>query len=114
MARRRLLLVQTYRTEFGDEPVQAGVNYWFYDSHARKFRVIFFSNNGPYSEEGNRYEGEIAEGTLTFTGPARFQYDLDADGRVRLNKDGTADRQMVAARREWDISALDDQRVHQK
>jgi hypothetical protein len=81
-------LVQTYRTEFGDEPVQTGVNYWFYDSDARKFRVIFFSNNGPYTEEGNRYEGEIADGTLTFTGPARFQYDLDTDGRVRLNEDG--------------------------
>jgi Protein of unknown function (DUF1579) len=81
-------LVQTYRTEFGDEPVQTGVNYWFYDSADSKFRIIFFSNNGPYTEEGNRYEGEIADGTLTFTGPARFQYDLDADGRVRLNEDG--------------------------
>jgi hypothetical protein len=29
-----------------------GINYWFYDDNARKFRIIFFSNNGPFSEEG--------------------------------------------------------------
>jgi hypothetical protein len=82
-------LVQTYRTEFGDEPIQTGVNYWFYDDTAAKFRIIFFSNNGPYTEEGNRYDGEVADGALTFTGPARFQYDLDDSGRIRLNEDST-------------------------
>jgi hypothetical protein len=82
-------LVQTYRTIFGDEPAQTGINYWFYDAQAAKFRIIFFSNNGPYTEGGNRYEGKIAGGALTFLGPARFQYELDASGRIRLNEDDT-------------------------
>jgi hypothetical protein len=82
-------LVQTYETVFGDEPVQKGINYWSYDPDAKKFRIIFFSNNGPFTEEGNRYEGEVGDWTLTFTGPARFQYDLDATGRVRKNDDGS-------------------------
>jgi hypothetical protein len=82
-------LVQTYKTVFGNETAQTGINYWFHDASAGKFRIIFFSNNGPFTEEGNRYEGEIADGTLTFTGPARFQYDLDPTGRVRTNDDAT-------------------------
>lgn len=82
-------LVSTYRTVFGEGPAQTGVMYWGFDSQAGKFRNIFFSNNGPFTEEGNRYEGEIGEGTLTFEGPARFQYDLDADGAIKVNADGT-------------------------
>jgi Protein of unknown function (DUF1579) len=82
-------LVQTYHTVFGEEPAQKGVNYWFYDSDARRFRIIFFSNNGPFTEDGNRYEGEVEGRTLTFVGPARFQYDLDPSGRIKANDDGT-------------------------
>jgi hypothetical protein len=82
-------LVQEYETTFGDEPTQTGVNYWFYDAEADRFRIIFFSNNGPFSEDGNRYEGQVADDKLTFVGPARFQYELDADGAVALNPDGT-------------------------
>src|SRR5262245_18508770 len=43
-------LVQTYEIIFGDEPAQKGINYWFYDVDAGKFRIIFFSNNGPFTE----------------------------------------------------------------
>ena len=82
-------LVSTYETTFGSEPTQTGVNYWSYDAQARRFRIIFFSNNGPFSEEGNRYEGEVAGGRLTFEGPARFQYELGDDGAVAVNTDGT-------------------------
>jgi Protein of unknown function (DUF1579) len=82
-------LVSTYQTTFGDEPPQIGINYWHYDAEAERFRIIFFSNNGPYSEEGNRYEGVVADGTLTFEGPARFQYALDEDGKIATNPDGT-------------------------
>lgn len=82
-------LVQTYDTTFGDEPAQTGVNYWFYDTETKKFRIILFSNNWPFTEEGNRYEGKLAEGKLTFTGPARFQYKLDADEKIKINPDGT-------------------------
>ena len=80
-------LVQPYETTFGDEPAQKGINYWYYDSLAKKFRIIFFSNNGPYTEDGNRYGGEIGDGRLTFEGPARFQYELDG-GRIKTNADG--------------------------
>jgi hypothetical protein len=66
-----------------------GVNYWGYDAAAKSFRIIFFSNNGPFTEEGNRYEGTLSGDTLTFEGPARFRYELDDDGRIRTNADGT-------------------------
>lgn len=82
-------LVQTYETVFGDQPAQKGVNYWTYDSEHSKFRIIFFSNNGPYSDEGNRYAGQVADGKLTMEGPARFQYELDGDGKIKTNSDGT-------------------------
>jgi hypothetical protein len=82
-------LVQTYETVFGNEPAQKGVNYWGYQSAAKRFRIIFFSNNGPFTEEGNRYQGEVARAKLTFEGQARFQYELDDQGRIKLNPDGT-------------------------
>jgi Protein of unknown function (DUF1579) len=85
----KYFLVSTYETVFGDEPAQKGINYWGYDSNAKRFRIIFFSNNGPFTEDGNRYEGTVMEGKLTFVGPARFQYELDDEGRVKLNPDGT-------------------------
>jgi Protein of unknown function (DUF1579) len=82
-------LVSSYETVFGDEPAQKGVNYWGYDSEAEEFAMIFFSNNGPFTEEGNRYRGKVAGRTLTFEGPARFQYELDDKGRIRVDADGT-------------------------
>ena len=82
-------LVSTYETVFGDEPAQTGVMFWGYDSEAKRFRNIFFSNNGPFTEGGNRYEGEVADGRLTFVGPARFQYELDDDGMIKVYPDGT-------------------------
>lgn len=82
-------MVSIYDTKFGDEPAQKGVNYWGYDAGAGRFRIVFFSNNGPYTEDGNRYEGVVDDGTLTFEGPARFQYRLDDSGKVRVNEDGS-------------------------
>jgi len=82
-------LVQEYATTFGDEPAQRGVVYWGYDAEAGKFRVIFFSNNGPFTEEGNRYEGTVADRRLTAVGPARFQYELDEEAVIKTNADGT-------------------------
>jgi hypothetical protein len=82
-------LVHDYLTIFGDETAQKGVNYWSYDTDAGRFRIIFFSNNGPFSEEGNRYEGRVDDGKLTFEGPARFQYELDDDGKIRVDPDRT-------------------------
>jgi hypothetical protein len=82
-------LVQTYETVFGSEPMQKGINYWYFDAKSERFHIIFFSNNGSFSEEGNRYQGEIASGTLALEGPARFAYELDSNGRIRTNPDGT-------------------------
>jgi hypothetical protein len=82
-------LVQTYETVFGDDPAQTGVNYWMYDARLKRFRIIFFSNNGPYTEAGNRYAGGVEGNKLTMEGPARFQYDLDDDGQIKTNPDGT-------------------------
>jgi hypothetical protein len=82
-------LVSTYETAFGDEPVQKGVNYWGYDSVAQRFEIVFFSNNGPFTEEGNRYRGTVEGDALTFEGPARFRYALDDAGRIRVEPDGT-------------------------
>ena len=82
-------LVQTYETVFGDEPAQRGINYWFHDEDTNTLRIIFFSNNGPFTEEGNRYQGALDGRTLTFVGPARFQYELDASGRIKTNADGS-------------------------
>jgi hypothetical protein len=53
--------VRRYKTTLGDEPTQKGVNYWFYDAEAALFRIIFFSNNGNFSEEG-RYAGGVPTG----------------------------------------------------
>jgi hypothetical protein len=74
---------------FGDEPAQRGINFWCYDSASRRFRIMFFSNNGPFTEEGNRYGGVVAGDRLTFVGPARFQYALDENGMIQTNSDGT-------------------------
>jgi hypothetical protein len=58
----------TYETKFGDEPAQKGVN---------------------YSEEGNQYFGRLEDDGLVFEGPARFRHELDDEGGVRTNPDGT-------------------------
>jgi hypothetical protein len=31
----------------------------------------------------------VDDGALTFEGPARFRYELDGDGNVRVNPDGS-------------------------
>lgn len=82
-------LVQEYETVFGDEPAQRGINFWCYDSESRRFRIMFFGNNGPFTEGGNRYGGVVAGDRLTFVGPARFQYVLDENGMIQTNSDGT-------------------------
>jgi hypothetical protein len=66
-----------------------GVMYWGYDSAAKTFRTHFFNDQGPYDEAGSTYAGVVADGKLTFTGPARFQYELDDDGQIKTNPDGT-------------------------
>jgi hypothetical protein len=83
-------LVQDYETTFGGEPTQRGVNYLGYNAQAGRFQIIFFSNNGPFTEGGNRYEGQVADGQLTFVGPARFQYQLDEEGKIKTNPNGTS------------------------
>ena len=81
-------LVQTYDTAFGEEPPQRGINYWYYDPEDDSFNVIFFSNNGNFTEEGNRYRGGIEGDRLVMVGPARFELTLDASGAVAMTSDG--------------------------
>ena len=82
-------LVQTYNSTFGSEPAQKGINYWYYDQDTNRFEIIFFSNNGPFTEEGNRYHGLIEEDRLTFTGPAQFTHRLDEQGRISVSGNGS-------------------------
>jgi Protein of unknown function (DUF1579) len=82
-------LVQTYRTVFGSEPAQTGINYWYYDPDKKRFGIIFFSNNGNFTEDGSRYFGGVEGDKLTMIGPAKFQYNLDKDGNIAANADGT-------------------------
>ncbi len=81
-------LVSAWVTVFGDAPPQKGVMYWGYDAATKKFCTHFFDNQGPFDDAGSRYEGVVAGGKLTFTGPARFQYELDGDGKIKVNPDG--------------------------
>lgn len=81
-------LVQTYDTEFGDEPPQRGINYWYYDPDNDTFNVIFFSNNGGFTEEGNRYRGRVEGDRLVMVGPARFELMLDSSGVVAKTDEG--------------------------
>jgi len=67
----------------------SGVMYWGYDAAAGKFRTHFFNDQGPYAEAGSTYEGVVTDNQLTFTGPARFQFELDSTGKIMVNPDGT-------------------------
>jgi hypothetical protein len=49
-------------------------------------------SNGPYDPAGSTYEGEVVDGQLLFTGPARFRYELDADGKIKVSADGTLEK----------------------
>jgi Protein of unknown function (DUF1579) len=82
-------LVSTYHTVFGKEPAQTGIMYWGYDADKGQFHNRFFSNNGAYTTEGNEYQGKVEGNKLTFVGPAKFQYELDHEGKIQLNPDGS-------------------------
>lgn len=82
-------LESRYRVVFGDLPASFGVMYWGYDVAAGLFRQIYFNDQGPFDEEPSRYTGVVADGALTFTGPARVRYPLGDDGRIKA--DGTID-----------------------
>jgi hypothetical protein len=85
-------LVSHYKITWNDGGVpNYGVMYWGYDSAAKKFQTHFFNDQSPYEEAGNTYEGVVAGNKLTFTGPARFQYELDEEGKIKVNPDGTID-----------------------
>jgi hypothetical protein len=64
------------------------------------FVKLRFSNNGPFTEDGNRYAGQVEGNKLTFTGPARFQYALAEDGSITVywwlrDEQGTWQRWMI-------------------
>jgi hypothetical protein len=82
-------LVSTYRAVFGDKPAHHGLRYWAYDTQTRRLRNLWFSGHGPFTTGTNSYDEVASADKLTFQGPARFQYDLDDHGTVKLNPDGT-------------------------
>jgi hypothetical protein len=82
-------LVQDYETTFGDEPTQTGVNYWFHDAEADRFRIIFFSNNGPFSEEATATKVVWRTASSHSWGRRGSNTKLGADGAVGVNPDGT-------------------------
>ena len=89
LARGRLLPGQHLRDGLQASRPRLGVNYWGYDADAKRFRIIFFSNNGPFTEDGNRYAGEVVDGRLTFEGPARASSTSSIRKNVAVNHDGT-------------------------
>jgi hypothetical protein len=82
-------LVSTYHTVFGDDPAQTRSHVLRLRRGERDVPQRLLQQHGPFTEEGNRYEGRVAAGKLTFVGPARFQYALDDDGKIKVNQDGT-------------------------
>ena len=61
--------------------VQKGVMFYGFDGSTGCYRTHFFDGNGPF-HEGSVYEGEVADGNLRFTGPARFTLVENPDGTV--------------------------------
>jgi len=72
--------------------VQKGIQFIGYDAATGKYRTHFFDANGAFDPAGSTYEGEVVDGQLVFTGPARFRYELDADGTVKVNGGGTLEK----------------------
>jgi Protein of unknown function (DUF1579) len=61
--------------------VQKGVMFYGFDASSGRYRTHFFDGNGPF-HEGSTYEGEVVDGSLRFTGPARFTLVEQPDGTV--------------------------------
>jgi Protein of unknown function (DUF1579) len=76
-------LVQEYETVFGDEPAQKGINYWYYDSEAERFRIIFFSNNGPFTEDGIGIRERSRRGSSRSSDPRDSSTSSTTKGRSR-------------------------------
>ena len=55
--------------------------FYGFDASTGKYRTHFFDGNGPF-HEGSMYEGEVVDGNLVFTGPARFTLVENRDGTV--------------------------------
>jgi hypothetical protein len=77
-------LVHRYETHFGNQPVQRGIMYWGYDESKQGFLLHFFSNNGPFTRDGNIYEGQLRADAIVCTGPARFTMPIDEHGKVAV------------------------------
>ena len=107
-------MVHTYETVFGDEPVQKGINYWFYHTDARKFRTIFFSNNGSLTEDErlttvrSRTARSNVDRACRFPAPVP-RCDWEDEEERRWQRPGP----VVAARCRRAIQTLDEQRLHQ-
>jgi hypothetical protein len=55
-------LVQTYETVFGAEPAQKGINYWGYDSEARKSGSSSSATTAPSPSTATATKGKLPTG----------------------------------------------------
>jgi hypothetical protein len=55
--------------------------FYGFDAATGRYRTHFFDGNGPF-HDGSMYEGEVVDGNLRFTGPARFTLIQNEDGSV--------------------------------
>lgn len=61
--------------------IQKGIMFYGFDAATGRYRTHFFDGNGPF-HDGSRYEGEVVDGNLRFTGPARFTLIENDDGTI--------------------------------
>jgi predicted enzyme related to lactoylglutathione lyase len=85
-------LVHSWDAVFGDPEayawpelpggaIQKGIMFYGFDAATGRYRTHFFDGNGPF-HDGSMYEGEVVDGNLRFTGPARFTLIQNEDGSV--------------------------------
>jgi hypothetical protein len=89
MARGRLLLGSGVRDTFGDEPTQRDLNYWFYDAESRPVPDHLLQQQRSVLGGGQPLRGPCGGRQAHLRGPARFQYELDDDGDIKVAPDGT-------------------------
>ena len=82
-------LVQHYDTVFGDAAAQRGVNYWYLTPRQAGSGSSSSVTTATSPRKAIATRARVAGSKLIFQGPARFAYELDDDGKVKVNPDGT-------------------------
>ena len=64
--------------------VQKGIMFYGFNAATGRYLTHFYDGNGPF-HDGSMYEGEVVDGNLRFTGPARFTLIENEDGTVTID-----------------------------